>query len=125
LQKDYNEQTSPKINYWDEAGHVISVDLPKGQIEKFIDTSFQSSENKARKFTLLDLPREDKNGIKETDGKLDYSEINFKLLDLMAKRFMDNKVKYPKGNTKKVIDKGFRFEYNFMADALDNLLSDP
>lgn len=44
-------------------------------------------------------------GVKETEGKLDYSEINFKLLDLMAKRFMDNKNKYPKGNTLKVIDK--------------------
>ena len=44
-------------------------------------------------------------GIKETNGKLDYSEINFKLLDLMAKRFMENKVKYPKGNTKKTLDK--------------------
>jgi len=44
-------------------------------------------------------------GIKETEGKLDYSEINFRLLDLMAKRFMDNKVKYPKGNSKKVLDK--------------------
>lgn len=45
-----------------------------------------------------------KSGIKETSGKLDYSEINFNLLDLMAKRFMDNKVKYPKGNTLKEID---------------------
>lgn len=43
-------------------------------------------------------------GKKETEGKLDYSEINFNLLDLMAKRFMDNKVKYPKGNTLKEID---------------------
>lgn len=44
-------------------------------------------------------------GIKETEGKLDYSEINFNLLDLMAKRFMDNKGKYKKGNTKNIIDK--------------------
>lgn len=44
-------------------------------------------------------------GVKETEGKLDYSEINFELLDLMAKRFMDNKVKYPKGNTLKEINK--------------------
>lgn len=44
-------------------------------------------------------------GKKEVEGKLDYSEINFELLDLMAKRFMDNKVKYPKGNTLKQINK--------------------
>lgn len=50
-------------------------------------------------------PNSEVEGIKETNGKLDYSEINFKLLDLMAKRFMDNKVKYPKGNTKKSLDK--------------------
>lgn len=43
-------------------------------------------------------------GVKETEGKLDYSEINFKLLDLMAKRFMSNKHKYPSGNTKKPLD---------------------
>lgn len=43
-------------------------------------------------------------GVKETNGKLDYSEINFTLLDLMAKRFMDNKHKYPKGNSLKEID---------------------
>ena len=51
------------------------------------------------------LQSEFKNGVKETEGKLDYSEINFRLLDLMAKRFMDNKHKYPKGNTLKVINK--------------------
>lgn len=44
-------------------------------------------------------------GIKETINKLDYSEINLRLLDIMAKRFMDNKSKYPKGNSKKPIDK--------------------
>jgi hypothetical protein len=44
-------------------------------------------------------------GIKELKGKLDYSEINFELLDLMAKRFMQNKNKYPKGNTLKIINK--------------------
>ena len=43
-------------------------------------------------------------GIKENNGKLDYSEVNFELLDLMAKRFMDNKHKYPKGNMLKPID---------------------
>jgi len=57
--------------------------------------------NRPEKFTVEELP---KFGKKETEGKLDYSEINFNLLDLMAKRFMDNKVKYPKGNTLKEID---------------------
>lgn len=43
-------------------------------------------------------------GIKETINKLDYSEINFELFDLMAKRFNDNKTKYPLGNGLKKIE---------------------
>lgn len=43
-------------------------------------------------------------GIKESDGKTDYSEINFDILDLMAARFEANKHKYPKGNMLKPID---------------------
>jgi len=43
-------------------------------------------------------------GIKENNGKLDYSEINFELLDMMAERLMKNKDKYPKGNMLKQID---------------------
>lgn len=43
-------------------------------------------------------------GIKESNGKTDYSEINLEILDLMAERFTANKHKYPKGNMKKPID---------------------
>ena len=43
-------------------------------------------------------------GVKETEGKVDYSEINLEILDLMAERFTANKHKYPKGNMKKPID---------------------
>ena len=42
--------------------------------------------------------------MKEIEGKIDYSEINFVLLDLMALRFNKNKEKYPYGNSKKDID---------------------
>ena len=45
-----------------------------------------------------------KEGVKETEGKKDYSEINLEILDLMAERFTANKHKYPKGNMKKPID---------------------
>ena len=44
-------------------------------------------------------------GIKESDGKLDYSEINLNVLDIMAERFTANKHKYPKGNMLKPINK--------------------
>lgn len=43
-------------------------------------------------------------GIKESCGKIDYSEINFEILDLMAARFEANKHKYPKGNMLKPIE---------------------
>jgi hypothetical protein len=43
-------------------------------------------------------------GIKDQNGKIDYSEIDFDILDLMAKRFEANKHKYPKGNMLKPID---------------------
>ncbi len=50
-------------------------------------------------------PLEAFKGVKETDGKTDYSEINLNILDLMSKRFTANKHKYPHGNMLKPIDK--------------------
>lgn len=45
-------------------------------------------------------------GIKETEAKSDYSEINLDILDLMSERMMANKHKYPKGNSKRPIPEG-------------------
>jgi len=42
-----------------------------------------------------------KKAYKETEGKIDYSEINLGILDLMAERMQENKHKYPVGNSKK------------------------
>ena len=44
-------------------------------------------------------------GKKENKDKTDYSEIDWDIIDLMAKRFNDNKHKYPPGNMLKPIDK--------------------
>jgi len=44
-------------------------------------------------------------GYKETANKVDYSEINLGILDLMAERFSANKGKYEKRNSKKPLDK--------------------
>lgn len=44
-------------------------------------------------------------GKKETENKIDYSEINLEILDLMANRFSANKHKYPKGNSLKKLNK--------------------
>jgi hypothetical protein len=43
-------------------------------------------------------------GVKETEGKADYSEINLNILDLMSERMQKNKYKYPPGNSKKPMD---------------------
>lgn len=51
-----------------------------------------------------DLLHNNSSGIKVEDGKVDYSEINFDILDLMAQRFKDNKHNYPKDNMKKPIE---------------------
>lgn len=45
-------------------------------------------------------------GVKESEDKSDYSEINLDILDLMSERMMANKHKYPKGNSKKPIPEG-------------------
>ena len=43
-------------------------------------------------------------GIKETENKIDYSEINWEWIDGIAKRMNANKSKYPKDNFKQKID---------------------
>jgi hypothetical protein len=42
-----------------------------------------------------------KNGVKETEGKVDYSEIDWDFIESQAKRMNKNKNKYPAGNFKK------------------------
>lgn len=76
--------------------NVDQANRLKNLAESLSNIRIEESQSTEKDYTL---------GIKETEGKLDYSEINFKLLDLMAKRFMDNKVKYPKGNSKKALNK--------------------
>jgi hypothetical protein len=53
---------------------------------------------------LIDGAVEAQHGVKETEGKADYSEINLNILDLMSERMQKNKYKYPPGNSKKPID---------------------
>lgn len=47
---------------------------------------------------------DEKLGKKETENKLNYSEINLDILDLMAKRMNANKHKYPEGNSKRELN---------------------
>lgn len=59
---------------------------------------------KDTKNAIESLAYKETEGIKESNGKVDYSEINLEILDLMAERFTANKHRYPKGNMKKTID---------------------
>ncbi|HSE99852.1 MAG TPA: dATP/dGTP diphosphohydrolase domain-containing protein [Nitrososphaeraceae archaeon] len=91
-----NRAEKEMTGYFNKDVVVYDVRLPVyGKVDRPIDANFHQ----------FGAKENETEGIKETEGKLDYSEINFRLLDLMAKRFMDNKVKYPKGNSKKLLDK--------------------
>ena len=83
----------------DRFSSTVENKIRQEKVKTVLDDVIFNS-NKAEKDTVEFL----KAGIKETEGKLDYSEINFELFDLMAKRFMSNKHKYSAGNTKKPLD---------------------
>lgn len=86
------------LNQWEG---VSGQSYSKGDRGKKVD----EKENNSVYDTKSKIEEKEKlTGVKETEGKLDYSEINFKLLDLMATRFSANKVKYGYGNTKKPLD---------------------
>jgi len=74
----------------------------KARIEGFFHQDSGEEKVDVKREDYTDKWREE--GIKETNGKVDYSEINLEILDLMAERFTANKHKYPKGNMKKPID---------------------
>ena len=73
---------------------------------KNLDSVGFSFEIEIEKQIIEDLERKEavSVGVKENEGKTDYSEINLDILDLMASRFNANKHKYPKGNMKKQIE---------------------
>lgn len=89
-----SEKEQKIIEDWNKAGFPPTEKLDVEKFKKKLIDSYNTP------LTLDEII-----GKKEKENKVDYSEINFKLLDLMAKRFNDNKHKYPKGNTLKVIDK--------------------
>ncbi len=74
--------------------------------KEFIKNSILNSQPKSSRIVQNEevYTEEKLEGIKETLGKTDYSEINLEILDLMAERFSANKHKYTKGNMKKPID---------------------
>jgi hypothetical protein len=84
---------------------LVTLEEPNYTIPNMMKASnyLDSSGENLKK--IWDFKVKSKEGVKETDGKLDYSEINLQILDLMAERFTANKHKYPKGNMKKPLDK--------------------
>lgn len=83
---------------WDEIDKNLPIHIKEG----IQNTSVTVSDGQ---IVVEPYINEQKVGKKETEGKIDYSEINLNILDLMAERFTANKHKYPKGNMLKVINK--------------------
>ncbi len=50
---------------------------------------------------MIKMFKKETEGVKETEGKVDYSEIDWDFIELQAKRMNKNKNKYPAGNFKK------------------------
>jgi hypothetical protein len=111
---NFREDDSPAIKFaerlaqQDERLKEILKKKQLGEIEK--QTAINKSETvplePAEKYEerLKEIKDLAKNGVKETEGKADYSEINLNILDLMSERMQKNKYKYPLGNSKKPID---------------------
>jgi hypothetical protein len=91
-----------------EAKNEFYITPPsKGNLDKMCENFEQRVKNNSNEcgdISYIVPECKAKIGKKETVGKTDYSEINLEILDLMAKRFTDNKHKYPQGNMKKSID---------------------
>lgn len=104
-----NQREQEVISQWESKKeifpNVIWNDEKKKGIKKAIH-DYKYATPKSVEELLSNMSAYDSaTGFKETAGKTDYSEINLGILDLMAERFQANKVKYPKGNTKKSLDK--------------------
>jgi hypothetical protein len=90
------------------ATNVFGWDILKDPLTFHLDSPSKENLNKMSDSFLERVKNDsDKCGIlgkKENNGKTDYSEIDFDILDLMANRFNANKHKYPKGNMLKPIE---------------------
>ena len=105
-----NNQISAEQNKTEE-NLVFKKDSEIHKEELKPDFSFTSTPkeindavNDARSEGVNEGVKRNNEGVKESNGKTDYSEINLEILDIMAERFTANKHKYPQGNMKKPID---------------------
>ena len=101
FQKDseiHKEELPPfTTNYPDDYFKRL-IDVYAGNGQKYYAV------NDARSEGVNEGVKRNNEGVKESNGKTDYSEINLEILDIMAERFTANKHKYPQGNMKKPID---------------------
>ena len=101
FQKDseiHKEELPPfTTNYTDDYFKRL-MDVYAGNGQKYYAVSDARSEG------VNEGVKRNNEGVKESNGKTNYSEINLEILDLMAERFTANKHKYPQGNMKKPID---------------------
>lgn len=71
-----------------------------GGVKAFFNKEIENAKKETKGNLFYELE-----GIKESIGKIDYSEINLEIIDLMAERFTANKHKYPRNNMKKPLNK--------------------
>jgi hypothetical protein len=90
------------------ATNVVGWDIFKDPLTLHLNSPSKENLNKMSESFLERVKNDlDKCGIlgkKENNGKTDYSEVDFDILDLMANRFNANKHKYPHGNMLKPIE---------------------
>lgn len=105
------QEEKPLKNYEQIVTTTITVKTNPEQAEKIKEIvkefNSQNSAEKNKTEENLVFPKDSeihKEGIKESNGKIDYSEIDWDIVDLMAKRFNNNKHKYPQGNMLKPIE---------------------
>ena len=100
--KDWAKKISDNIKSKSKDDVIISSNRGEKDTMEYLD-NLRNTLNKSH-IEIIKEVQEEKQGIKESNGKTDYSEIHLEILDLMAERFTANKHKYPRGNMKKPID---------------------
>lgn len=92
--KDW-ERKKPFDGKGDSTRHKANTPM-----NRLVEDAIERQSNKDLQSINSDL----KSGVKETDGKVDYSEIDWVFITQLAERMNSNKDKYPPNNWKKSIN---------------------
>jgi hypothetical protein len=98
----YKQEKSPYRKYWEPIPQKDDEDLKKMQ-DNFLRELELIRKTEQERTTKHDEQINVKQGVKESDGKLDY-ELDWTFITLMAEVMSKNKGKYPPYNWKKSMD---------------------